>query len=314
MSPLRRYAGYLSDNDRWIRFEHRPGDVVISTPPKSGTTWTQMLCALMVFDGSQFPDKLDAISPWLDSNIRTEREVFATYARQDHQRFIKTHTPLDGLPMRDDVRYIVVARDPRDVFESWQNHRANIDREQQVQLIRDACASEGRPIPELPAELVAPTRAIEQFRTYVDAEATTDIAVNLANVLHHIDTGWQRRHEPNVTVFHFLDYQRDLVSEMKRLALFCGFDIAAERIAELAPAASLTSMRSRSAELIPEASMSDFWKDKDRFFRSAARGEWQTHFSAEDLAHYDRRARTLAGDDLFRWIHDESHDAGTTTE
>ena len=119
-----RYAGFISDNDRWTRFEHGPGDSVISTPPKCGTTWTQMLCAVMVFDGPTFPDKLDAISPWLDVNTHSAREVFATYERQAHRRVIKTHTPLDGLPMRDDVHYIVVARDRRDVFESWQNHRA----------------------------------------------------------------------------------------------------------------------------------------------------------------------------------------------
>ena len=56
----------MTDSERWERFVHRPGDIVISTPPKSGTTWTQMLCALMIFDGPAFPAGLDAMSPWLD--------------------------------------------------------------------------------------------------------------------------------------------------------------------------------------------------------------------------------------------------------
>ena len=99
------YRGVMVDSERWERFEHRPGDIVISTPPESGTTWTQMLCALMLFDGPTFPAKLDAISPWLDMRIRSEDEVFGMSHGQTHRRFIKTHIPLDGLPLRDDAHY-----------------------------------------------------------------------------------------------------------------------------------------------------------------------------------------------------------------
>ena len=127
MADLVTYRNIVADSERWHRFEQRPGDIVISTPPKSGTTWTQMLCALMIFDGPAFPAKLDAISPWLDMRIRSEDEVFAMYDRQTHRRFIKTHTPLDGLPLRDDVHYVVVGRDPRDVMVSWEHHMANMD-------------------------------------------------------------------------------------------------------------------------------------------------------------------------------------------
>jgi len=122
-----RYTTPISDSDRWRRFEHRAGDVVISAPQKSGMTWTQMLCALVVFDGTVFPASLDEMSPWLDMLTRSENEVFGLFARQRHRRFIKTHTPLDGLPLRDDVTYLVVGRDPRDVAISFEHHLANVD-------------------------------------------------------------------------------------------------------------------------------------------------------------------------------------------
>jgi hypothetical protein len=44
-TPRTRYRLVTSDSSRWDGFAFRPGDVVISTPPKCGTTWTQMLCA-----------------------------------------------------------------------------------------------------------------------------------------------------------------------------------------------------------------------------------------------------------------------------
>src|SRR5687767_10791972 len=52
-TPRPRYRSIIADSARWDGFVFRPGDVVISTPPKSGTTWMQMLCALLIFDGPE---------------------------------------------------------------------------------------------------------------------------------------------------------------------------------------------------------------------------------------------------------------------
>jgi hypothetical protein len=43
-----RDEGFVFDSSRWDSFERRPGDIIICTPPKCGTTWTQMICALLV--------------------------------------------------------------------------------------------------------------------------------------------------------------------------------------------------------------------------------------------------------------------------
>ncbi len=44
--------------------------------------------------------------------------VYAQLGEQRHRRFIKTHTPLDGIPLDPQVTYIVTARDPLDTFVS----------------------------------------------------------------------------------------------------------------------------------------------------------------------------------------------------
>src|SRR5215211_1321459 len=132
--PRTRYRSIVADSARWDAFAFRPGDIVISTPPKSGTTWTQMLCALLIFDGPAFPALLDQMSPWLDMNIRPLAEVTEALAAQPHRRFIKTHTPLDGIPLHADVTYLVVGRDPRDVAISYEHHAANLDWERFLEL------------------------------------------------------------------------------------------------------------------------------------------------------------------------------------
>jgi len=32
-----------------------PGDIIISTPPKCGTTWVQMICALLILQEPELP-------------------------------------------------------------------------------------------------------------------------------------------------------------------------------------------------------------------------------------------------------------------
>ena len=55
MTAVRRYEASMYDSNRWDGFELRPGDIIISTPPKCGTTWTQMICALLILAGTGAP-------------------------------------------------------------------------------------------------------------------------------------------------------------------------------------------------------------------------------------------------------------------
>ncbi|HSP29224.1 MAG TPA: sulfotransferase domain-containing protein [Ilumatobacteraceae bacterium] len=302
MTDLVTYRTFIADSERWARFEHRPGDIVISTPPKSGTTWTQMLCALSVFDRPDFPAQLDAMSPWLDSRIRSEDEVFSIYEHQTHRRFIKTHTPLDGLPLRDDVTYVVVGRDPRDVLVSWEHHLANIDLDVIVRSRAEAVGLDDL----VGTEAGAPTDLdpAVRFRQFVEAAPSTTEQVSLANVLHHLATAWDRRAQPNVGLFHFLDYQRDLVTEMVRLDELCGFGLGRERLAELAPEAGIARMRDRADEITPDISKSGHFKDPAGFFRSGASGEWADRVNPDDLDRYAERVAELAPEPLARWSHE----------
>ena len=50
---MKRYWSVVYDSNRWDGFELRLGDIVVSTPPKCGTTWTQMIDVVdWVHDGA----------------------------------------------------------------------------------------------------------------------------------------------------------------------------------------------------------------------------------------------------------------------
>src|SRR5262249_23293571 len=106
-----RYRSLFADSARWDGFEFRPSDTVISTPPKYGTTWVQMLCALLIFDGPDFPAPLDELSPWLDMCNQSIESVRAELRAQSHRRVIKTHTPLDGILVTEQAEDSANVRD-----------------------------------------------------------------------------------------------------------------------------------------------------------------------------------------------------------
>ena len=138
MPPFVDYRSWDDDNTRWEGFPFRTGDVVISTRSKSGTTWVQMICALLVFQTPQLPGPLAELSPWLDWRVVPLDDVLSTLAAQRHRRIIKTHTPLDGHPRDRRATYEVVARHPLDMALSLYHHGDNLDRRRIARLTGSA--------------------------------------------------------------------------------------------------------------------------------------------------------------------------------
>jgi aryl sulfotransferase len=296
-APRVRYRSLVADSARWDGFALRPGDVVISTPPKCGTTWTQMLCALLVFDSPDFPAPLEELSPWLDMLNQPLDAVRARLAAQTHRRFIKTHTPLDGVPLRPEVTYVVVGRDPRDVAVSLEHHVANMDWDHFVALRTAVTGSDGRD--EFAPPVLAADPA-ERLRAFVRDELPG--RPTLGPLLHHLETAWDRRHDANVVLVHYADLTADLTGEMLRLAAALGIPLAASRAAELAREAGLERMRARAAELAPAASQEN-WRDVAAFFRKGGFGKWRSRMTDADAAEYAARVAALVPPELAAWTH-----------
>jgi aryl sulfotransferase len=299
MDP-RRYQNLIFDSARWEGFVFRPDDILISTPPKCGTTWTQMICALLIFQTTTFDRPLDLISPWLDMQTRSLASVCADLDAQTHRRFIKTHTPFDGLPHEPNVTYICVGRDPRDVFRSGDNHWANMDmlavigaRERAVGLddVMDMLA-QGPP--------VRAETEIERFREWIDDPTPETNAMSLQHMMHHLQTFWDVRDQPNIVMMHYDDLQRDLDGEMRRLANVLGIDVADELWPDLVTAATFEQMRDRADEVAPDTSNA-IWTDNRQFFNRGTTGQWRDFLDDTDLERYNRRVAELAGPELVRW-------------
>jgi aryl sulfotransferase len=295
------YRTFMFDSARWDGFPFRDGDIVVSTSPKCGTTWAQMLCGLLIFQDATFDRPLSEISPWLDQQLRPLDTVVALLDAQQHRRFIKTHTPLDGLPFDERVTYLCVGRDPRDVFLSMDHHWANMDMDV-VRRARDSAvgSADAEELLGRSSLVDRPGDVHDRFRGWVDNPLPPEqVTSSLRAALHHVDSFWQQRDRDSVALFHYADLEADLIGEMERLARVLEIDLSAERVRELAGAAGFAAMKERSRDLVPNPAI---WRDADAFFHQGGSGQWRAVLTDDDVACYEARVRALAPPDLAAWV------------
>jgi aryl sulfotransferase len=297
---LKRYKTFVYDSERWDGFEFRPDDIVISTPPKCGTTWTQRILALLLFQTPKLHAPLTSISPWIDMLTRKKSDVFADLAAQSHRRFIKSHTPMDGLPWDERVTYICVGRDPRDVMISWDGHVANADMAALLQARAKAVGNDDIADMEIP---VPPESLRDRFWAWMDSEVPANESANsLAAVLNHLATFWKVRDRANVILLHYDDMKADLEGEMRRLAARLGIEVPEGLWPDLVQAATFESMK-RDADITAPGTTEAIWQDNKQFFRSGKSGGWREIFAEGDAARYAARLEGLADPALLAWAH-----------
>jgi aryl sulfotransferase len=287
-----RYQSPDEDSGRWSGFPFRDGDIVISTRSKSGTTWMQMICALLVFQTAQLPGPLGDLSPWLDRLTVPREELLARLAAQPHRRFIKSHTPLDGLPVDPRATYIVVARHPLDMAVSLYHQGDNMDRARVRQLTG---------LPE-PTEPPPPRPPLHDWLTgWIHEDTTPQQQMDsLPGVMWHLTGAWSRRAQPNIVLVHYDDLSADLAGEMHRLAGRLGITVPSGTWPELVRAATFGEMRAGAERIIGPPSM---LKSSAAFFRRGTSGAGREELSARELADYRARAAQLAPPDLLGWLH-----------
>ena len=293
--PLRRYQHVDWDSDRWTGFEPRPGDIYVCTCYKSGTTWTQMIAALLVFQTPDLPGPLNELSPWVDLVTDTTEEMHDRLAAQTHRRILKTHTPLDGLTWHEDARYLFVARDPRDVFVSIMNHQANTDVAVERALADEMGAE--RTVTELLADNEEDRLKDWLTKGYFPWERD---GYPYWSALHHGATFWQHRDRPNILLLHYSQLKKDLAGEMRKIAAFLDIEIDEAVLPNLVDAATFSSMKKRADDLAPGAD-ANLWKNNAQFFSKGTSGQWQSRWSEANLERLEALARTYPAD-YMNWL------------
>jgi aryl sulfotransferase len=292
----RVYQNHTIDSTRWSQFEPRAGDVIVTTSYKSGTTWTLgILYRMLALKENMTPPPMDY---WIDARMFPVGldEQLAELAAMPRRRVLKSHLAADGLPIWPGVRYIVVGRDPRDVFMSLLNHYEQFT-DFAYSRFNDTPGRVGDPMPRFDGDVLAMWR---NWMTRGWFEWESEGWPWWGN-MHHVATWWERRHEPNVLLLHYNGLKRDLPGEIERLARFVDVKLTSDEVEAIAAASSLEAMRADA--VVAASPIEMLFKDGAKgFFYKGTNERWRGVLDDEALALYETAKRRLLPDDCAAWL------------
>jgi aryl sulfotransferase len=277
------YDSATSVSKVWEQFAQRPGDVFICTPPKSGTTWMQSICGMLIFGDAAVNPGIGSTSRWLDSAFNDHDEVLGYLEAQTHRRYIKTHTPLDGIPYEEISIYLAVYRHPIDVFFSGQNHMKNMKGDHFSHLIAGDIN--------------------EGFQTFVrePTSVTEDIGDTLESLVNHYLSFARWQTLPNIHLFHYADMTRDLRHCVATVSDRLSCDYGEDLIDAITSAASFSSMKKEAAKYAPSADRG-IWKDNAGFFESGTSNKGEGVLNETSLSMYQDRMSALLAPEEQAWF------------
>ncbi len=277
--PSRTYHGKITDTTRWHALNPRIGDIVVSTPPKSGTTWLQGILALLISGDPQVDANVTVNAPWIDINTRDITEMMAALDAQQQRRQFKTHTPFDGIPIWPDLRYLCIYRHPIDVHFSFRKHLANMTED----VLGD----------------VYPDDVSASFRIFLDRDHFD--GTSLSTIIDHYRSALALGQNDNMLRLHYADMRHDLPQRIARIAAHVGISHPPDLMAALIDAARFDNMKANSGRFAVAAGKG-FWRRDADFFDSATSNKWRGVLSKADLAAYDARMAQLLDPQERHWL------------
>lgn len=285
LGPQRHYSGIFTDTHNWDKFEHRSNDIFICVPPKSGTTWMQSICGLLIFGDPDAKISYPELSPWIEFRLSSKSidTRLAQLSAQTHRRFIKSHSPLDGVPFFESCTYLIVHRHPLDVHFSMWHHVKNMNLGQIDHLYTDDRAA----------------NFTKFLYNSIDNEGLDQ--PSLESLTLHLKTTRAIAHLPNVHMFHYDTLSSDLNGQMQRVAKALGISHSPKLFEKLAVKATFQNMK-LNAVLTAPGVKGGLYKDPSSFFHSGMGRKWEGKLNEEQMAQYDDTMASLLNAEDVRYL------------
>lgn len=295
------YHNHHQNSDKFDLVVPRPGDIVIDTSYKSGTTWTQAIVANLIFKGkidgwddSDFAGVMN-MSPWVDMRIPPPHATEEHVKNQTFRRFLKSHLCLDGLPYNADTKYVVVIRDLRDVAYSWMNHWYKA-RDFFEEFFAHAPGLVGDRLPSPDG-----WTAKMAFDDLADPESE-GLKCGLWSYWHHIATWWQYRNLPNIKLMHYANMTKDPRGEIAKLAKFLEIEVTSEELDLVVHNTTIEYMKQHSAKILGAGFETFFEGGGNSFIHKGKNGRWKDELTEEQCARYIEFGKQRLGEDAMHWV------------
>jgi hypothetical protein len=237
---------------RRSNFRPRPDDIFVVTYPRSGTTWTQMVLYQLTTDGGMDFAHITQACPWFERALKTGQELDL----MPGPRVFKSHLKYRQIP-KGPCKYIYIAREGKDVAVSYYHFY---------------CSHMGYK---------------GTFDEFFARFLTGD--VSYGSWLRHVEGWWAHRDDANVLFLHYEDLEHDLAASVRRIAGFCGLEVAPERFDLILDRCSFAFMKSHESQFDPLLGM--MWERGARsnsHLRKGQAGGWKNHLSREQEIQFER--------------------------
>lgn len=170
-----------------LNYKAKPGDVIIDTYPKCGTTWMHHIVLLIVRKGKLSEDPLDFFlgCPFLEMMGSESVEM-------SKSGVMKTHIPYFAVPYSDDAKYIYVARNPKDCVVSFYYHMKMMPIDQE----------------EFGFD--------KFFETFLEGE------LGYGDYFDHLLEWYEHRNDKNVYFVTYEELKKDIRTQIRKIAKFIG--------------------------------------------------------------------------------------------
>jgi hypothetical protein len=233
--------------------DYVPGkqDLFVATYAKSGTNWMMQIAHQLIWHGAGEFEHIHSVVPWPDTQVMGPgmmrhyaiplQDAADWETSPERKRVIKTHFDWELLPYSEDARYIMVIRDPKDIFVS------------SYFFLKDGILGPAMPSVDT------------WYKLFMSAGVMIGgpWAVNTAGY-------WAQRHRPNVLIVSFKSMKRDLKGTVRKVAQFLDIEAPEALIDVVCGKSSFEYMKGidhkfRVGKMIP-------WRPEGAMMRKGAQG------------------------------------------
>uniref|UniRef100_H2Z1K8 Sulfotransferase n=1 Tax=Ciona savignyi TaxID=51511 RepID=H2Z1K8_CIOSA len=236
-------------------WQPRSDDIIISTFPKTGTTWMRDVCRHLIYehDSIEFQFTKLFLGPHVYLETGTEEKYELLDKLPWKRRILGTHLSAGMMNLerirKSGAKIIYVIRNPKDQMVSMFN------------MMKSLSNPDNQTMQMFPSD----------FNDFALAALEGKVLVNLKpgqNYFDHILSWYPHRHDENVMFLYYEDMKKNPAEEIAKLAKFLDVYISEEGAKNIADLTSFEKTKQRMKDGVPF-----------QFYNKGSVGNWKNHFN-----------------------------------